>query len=313
MPGHAPAPPQLIETTGPGAGTAHAIPAGYSEIGRHPGSGIRLDEEGVSRRHAAVNRAGSHVVLSDLGSTNGTYLNGALLDAPRPLHDGDLLRIGHVELRLSVESARPARPARPDAEEADTPGTAGAREAGQAAEPGEPGEARQAGEAGEPGEAAPPPLTVVHDLGDARDRSGTRHGARYPSGRAQYLVGRRRYGGGEPGDGHEADPGAAEEACTGLFRVRGPGRLLMAAGVLVALAGFAVWVSLILSLLGGVGSAQAPPDPFAETLWGLPKAPLGFTAFGAGALLCAVGAALSRAARRRDAAPGRRRPGRHRH
>lgn len=300
MPGHAPAPPQLIETTGPGAGTAHAIPAGYSEIGRHPGSGIRLDEEGVSRRHAAMNRAGSHVVLSDLGSTNGTYLNGALLDAPRPLHDGDLLRIGHVELRLSVESARPARPGPEEPDAAPDPGESGAA--------GESGEAGESGAAGEHARAAPPPLTVVHDLGDARDRSG----ARYPSGRAQYLAGRRRYGG-EAGDGHQADPGAAEEACTGLFRVRGPGRLLMAAGVLVALAGFAVWVSLILSLLGGVGSAQAPPDPFTETLWGLPKAPLGFTAFGAGGLLCAVGAALSRATRRRGAAPGRRRPGRHRH
>lgn len=87
----------------------------------------------------------------------------------------------------------------------------------------------------------------------------------------------------------------------------------MAAGVLVALAGFAVWVSLILSLLGGAGSAQAPPDPFAESLWGLPKAPLGFTAFAAGAVLCAGGAALSRHTRAKGAASGRRGPGRHRH
>ncbi|MGW3241782.1 FHA domain-containing protein [Streptomyces sp. NPDC001070] len=292
MPGHSAAPPQLIVTTGPEAGAAHDIPAGYSEIGRLPGSGIRLDAEGVSRRHAAMNRAGSHVVVSDLGSTNGTYLNGALLDAPHPLHDGDLLRIGHVELRLSVEAARPA-PAGP--EEAGAPGSRDAPEAPDA--PDAP-------------YAAPPPPAVVHDLGDARDRTGARHGRRYPTGRAQYLAGRRRYA--EDG-GHEADPGAAEEACAGLFRVRGPGRVLMAAGALVALAGFAVWVSLILGLLGGAGSAQAPPDPFAETLWGLPKAPLGFTAFGVGALFFAAGAALSRATRRRGAATGRHRPGRHRH
>lgn len=116
MPGHSAAPPQLIVTTGPDAGRAYAVPAGYCEIGRLAGSGIRLDAEGVSRRHAAMNRAGSHVVLSDLGSTNGTYLNGTLLDAPRPLRDGDLLRIGHVELRLSVEAARhgPAHPGDPE-------------------------------------------------------------------------------------------------------------------------------------------------------------------------------------------------------
>ncbi|MFE0625684.1 FHA domain-containing protein [Streptomyces sp. NPDC058864] len=283
MPGHSAAPPQLIVTTGPDAGRAYPVPAGYCEIGRLAGSGIRIDAEGVSRRHAAMNRAGSHVVLSDLGSTNGTYLNGTLIDAPHPLHDGDLLRIGHVELRLSVESARQVGP--DPANGAEPPG------------------------AGEIPGGAPPPLTVLHDLGDTRARSGPGDTRRYPSGRAQYLAGRRRYGGG----GREADPGAAEEACTGLLRVRGPGRVLIAAGVVVALAGFAVWVSLILSLLGGVGSAQAPPDPFAETLWGLPKAPLGFTAFAAGAVLCAGGAALSRHARGRGAAPGRRRPGRHRH
>ncbi|MFI8183631.1 FHA domain-containing protein [Actinacidiphila glaucinigra] len=288
MPGHSAAPPQLIVTTGPDAGRAYAVPAGYCEIGRLAGSGIRLDAEGVSRRHAAMNRAGSHVVLSDLGSTNGTYLNGTLLDAPRPLRDGDLLRIGHVELRLSVEAARQGRP---------SPGDPGN-------DPGEePGE--------EPGGTTPPPPAVLHDLGDARAPSGPGDTHPYPSGRAQYLAGRRRYGDG--GDGREADPGAAEEACTGLFRVRGPGRVLMAAGVLVALAGFAVWVSLILSLLGGAGSAQAPPDPFAESLWGLPKAPLGFTAFAAGAVLCAGGAALSRHTRARGAASGRRGPGRHRH
>ncbi|MYX32069.1 MULTISPECIES: FHA domain-containing protein [unclassified Streptomyces] len=287
MPGHSAAPPQLIVTTGPDAGRAYAVPAGYCEIGRLAGSGIRLDAEGVSRRHAAMNRAGSHVVLSDLGSTNGTYLNGTLLDAPRPLRDGDLLRIGHVELRLSVEAARhgPARPGDP-----------------------EDGAAEERGE--DPGGASPPPA-VLHDLGDTRTPSGPGGTHRYASGRAQYLAGRRRYGGG--GDGREADPGAADEACTGLFRVRGAGRVLMAAGVLVALAGFAVWVSLILSLLGGAGSAQAPPDPFAESLWGLPKAPLGFTAFAAGAVLCAGGAALSRHTRAKGAASGRRGPGRHRH
>ncbi|MEU1618122.1 FHA domain-containing protein [Streptomyces sp. NPDC005722] len=303
MPGHSAAPPQLIVTTGPDPGRAYPVPAGYSEIGRLAGSGIRLDEEGVSRRHAAMNRAGSHVVLSDLGSTNGTYLNGALLDAPRPLHDGDLLRIGHVELRLSVESARQGR--------ADPGDPVGPVDTGDEAEA---GEAAEAGDVAEPGDVAggaPPPLTVLHDLGDTRAPSWPGRTHRHPSGRAQYLAGRRRYGGGD--EVPEADPGAVEDAWTGLFRVPGPGRVLMAAGVLVALAGFALWVSLILSLLGGAGSAQAPPDPFTETLWGVPKAPLGFTAFAAGAVLCAGGAALSRHARGRGAAPGRRRAGRHRH
>jgi hypothetical protein len=107
MPGHPASPPQLIITSGRATGSAFAVPVGYSEIGRLPGSAIRLDQDGVSRRHAAVSRAGDQLVVNDLGSTNGTYVNGRRLgDAPPwPLRDGDQLRIGDVELRLSCPSA----------------------------------------------------------------------------------------------------------------------------------------------------------------------------------------------------------------
>lgn len=59
---------------------------------------IRLEDPFASTRHARIERQGSVLVLEDLGSTNGTYLNEEPLDGPRPLHHGDRIRIGDNEL-----------------------------------------------------------------------------------------------------------------------------------------------------------------------------------------------------------------------
>jgi|SRR5829696_5475157 len=59
---------------------------------------IRLEDPFASTRHARIERQGSVLVLEDLGSTNGTYLNEEPLDGPRPLHHGDRIRIGDCEL-----------------------------------------------------------------------------------------------------------------------------------------------------------------------------------------------------------------------
>lgn len=58
---------------------------------------IRLEDPFASTRHARIDRQGSAIVLEDLGSTNGTYLNDEPLDGPRPLHHGDRIRIGDSE------------------------------------------------------------------------------------------------------------------------------------------------------------------------------------------------------------------------
>ena len=55
---------------------------------------IHLEDPFASTRHARLVRQGAIVVLEDLGSTNGTYLNEELLEGPRPLHPGDRIRIG---------------------------------------------------------------------------------------------------------------------------------------------------------------------------------------------------------------------------
>jgi len=58
---------------------------------------IQLDDPFASTHHARISREGRVVVIEDLGSTNGTYLNDQPLDGPQPLHDGDRIRIGDSE------------------------------------------------------------------------------------------------------------------------------------------------------------------------------------------------------------------------
>jgi FHA domain len=58
---------------------------------------IRLDDPFASSRHARISRQGHVVVIEDLGSTNGTYLNEEPLNGPQPLHNGDRIRIGDSE------------------------------------------------------------------------------------------------------------------------------------------------------------------------------------------------------------------------
>jgi len=58
---------------------------------------LKLEDSFASSRHAQITRQGRIVVIEDLGSTNGTYLNGEVLTGPQPLHDGDKIRIGDSE------------------------------------------------------------------------------------------------------------------------------------------------------------------------------------------------------------------------
>ncbi len=66
-------------------------------LGRGELAEIRLDDPFASSRHARLVRQGPVIVLEDLGSTNGTYLNEELVTGPQPLHQGDRVRIGDSE------------------------------------------------------------------------------------------------------------------------------------------------------------------------------------------------------------------------
>lgn len=65
-------------------------------IGRAEDATIRIDSAGVSRRHARIVVVETGATVEDLGSKNGTYVHGEPLSAPRPLSDGDEIRVGPV-------------------------------------------------------------------------------------------------------------------------------------------------------------------------------------------------------------------------
>jgi DNA-binding winged helix-turn-helix (wHTH) protein len=79
---------------------------GANVIGRAPDATISIDARGVSRHHARVVISHGDATLEDLGSKNGTHLNGTLITSVVRLSDGDEIRLGASKLRFRL--ARPA-------------------------------------------------------------------------------------------------------------------------------------------------------------------------------------------------------------
>jgi hypothetical protein len=96
--------PRLVIERAPGhdAGMIYDLD-GDIVLGRGERAEIRLEDPFASSRHARVYEQGNIVVIEDLGSTNGTYLNEELLESARPLHPGDRVRIGDSEFTFEVD------------------------------------------------------------------------------------------------------------------------------------------------------------------------------------------------------------------
>jgi hypothetical protein len=95
--GDAGAPLLRVETAaGLQSGSAYDLSEG-ALLGRGDQADIVLEDSFASSRHARLVPHGDVMVLEDLGSTNGTYLNGEPLRGPQPLHVGDRIRIGDSE------------------------------------------------------------------------------------------------------------------------------------------------------------------------------------------------------------------------
>ncbi len=93
--------------SGARVGQTEAFAKAYVGLGRHPLSDVRFDAErdlDVSARHAAIVRRGETFVIQDLGSRNGTFVNGTRITGDTPLHDGDVIGFGAkgpaVEFRI---------------------------------------------------------------------------------------------------------------------------------------------------------------------------------------------------------------------
>ncbi|MFD3539411.1 DUF1707 and FHA domain-containing protein [Streptomyces sp. NPDC058662] len=76
--------------------------AGALRIGRDPGNGLRLNHETVSRTHAELSLRDGLWVLKDLGSTNGTTVNGRRVTGSAVVRDGDQVSFGTMSFRLSA-------------------------------------------------------------------------------------------------------------------------------------------------------------------------------------------------------------------
>jgi hypothetical protein len=81
-----------------GSGRSYQLTEGTHVIGRGQDSAFRLPDTGVSRRHLEISWDGQHAMLTDLGSTNGTTVNGNPVQQPWQLNDGDVVRVGHSSL-----------------------------------------------------------------------------------------------------------------------------------------------------------------------------------------------------------------------
>ncbi len=86
--------PRLVGSNG----EVFLLPEGETTIGRE-GSLAIPGESSVSRQHARIERAGDAITVEDMGSTNGTFLNGVKLDAPRVLAVGDVVQFGAAQFR----------------------------------------------------------------------------------------------------------------------------------------------------------------------------------------------------------------------
>jgi hypothetical protein len=92
------------------AGEVTEYPLGDSNVlGRSTTADVRLTDREVSRKHSQIDLAGDKFVLSDLGSSNGTFLNGERILEPTPLEEGDEVMIGtsKMEFRLTRGGLRP--------------------------------------------------------------------------------------------------------------------------------------------------------------------------------------------------------------
>jgi hypothetical protein len=93
---------QLVEQ-----GTGEVYPLGFEpmSIGRHGDNEIILPDNQVSRHHAEIVMQGGRWLIADLGSANGTFVNGELLTGPQVLTHGDLVRVGQTQFRVEIAAA----------------------------------------------------------------------------------------------------------------------------------------------------------------------------------------------------------------
>lgn len=94
----------LVSVRGPNVGARFLLDKDVVTVGRHPDSDIFLDDITVSRRHAEFRRTGPTFTVTDVGSLNGTYVNGTRTDQQALAH-GDDVQVGKFRLHALIPPA----------------------------------------------------------------------------------------------------------------------------------------------------------------------------------------------------------------
>jgi pSer/pThr/pTyr-binding forkhead associated (FHA) protein len=93
----------VVRSADLGEGEQFELNSSQVTIGRGRQNDISISsDEFASARHARFESRGNGVWVQDLGSTNGTYLNGTRLERPRRLTSGDVVRVGETDLRFEA-------------------------------------------------------------------------------------------------------------------------------------------------------------------------------------------------------------------
>jgi serine phosphatase RsbU (regulator of sigma subunit)/pSer/pThr/pTyr-binding forkhead associated (FHA) protein len=95
--------PSLITVKGPNAGRRFPLDNNGTVIGRQPDAGVYLESLAVSRHHARIVSDRGAYFVEDVGSSNGTYVNGHRISGRVSLSEGDVLQIGPYELNLLLD------------------------------------------------------------------------------------------------------------------------------------------------------------------------------------------------------------------
>ncbi|MFC2023297.1 FHA domain-containing protein [Chloroflexota bacterium] len=88
----------LVVSSGPQAGTEFAVDRPSVRLGRGSGSDFVLQDTQASRQHAEISQQGDQYFIRDLGSTNGTFVNGQRVSGLQPLRPGDRIQIGDTNM-----------------------------------------------------------------------------------------------------------------------------------------------------------------------------------------------------------------------
>src|SRR5438046_2979167 len=87
-----------------GQATPHELTGDEAVMGRHPECTIQLNSNMVSRKHARVFRKGNDWLVEDMGSGNGTFVNGQKIEGPTTLGHEDRIKLGPLLLRFESAS-----------------------------------------------------------------------------------------------------------------------------------------------------------------------------------------------------------------